>query len=111
MRFGMCTDIATATRDRVEYPLLEKIKASKCPAVLAINKIDTVEPDQLLPVIAAYSRFFDKYRKSVVSEVSGAVNDTYLKLQGQTAGTKSYGLVVDLAVAYHLRTEGMFYEE
>ena len=25
MRFGMCTDIATATRDRVEYALLEKI--------------------------------------------------------------------------------------
>jgi len=26
MRYGMCTDIATSTRDRVEYPLLEKIK-------------------------------------------------------------------------------------
>lgn len=26
MRYGMCTDIATATRDRVEYPLLERIK-------------------------------------------------------------------------------------
>jgi len=50
--------------------------------------------------IVAYSRFFDKYRESTVSEVSGAVNDTYLKLQGQSAGTKSYGLVVDLAVAY-----------
>jgi len=50
--------------------------------------------------IRAYSRFFDKYRESVASDVSGAVNDTYLKLQGQSAGTKSYGLVVDLAVAY-----------
>ena len=57
--------------------------------------------------IVSYSRFFDKYRKTVVSEVSGAVNDTYLKLQGQTAGTKSYGLVVDLAVAY----VGMMNEE
>ena len=26
MRYGMCTDIATATRDRVEYALLERIK-------------------------------------------------------------------------------------
>ena len=26
MRFGMCTDIATSTRDRVEYALLERIK-------------------------------------------------------------------------------------
>jgi len=48
----------------------------------------------------AYSAFFDKYRESVASDVSGAVNDTYLKIQGQTAGTKSYGLVVDLAVAW-----------
>ena len=47
----------------------------------------------------AYSRFFDTYRDSVASEISGAVNDTYLTIQG-TAGTRSYGMVVDLAVAY-----------
>ena len=47
----------------------------------------------------AYSAFFDRYRDSVAGEVSGTVNDTYLKLQG-TEGTRSYGLVVDLAVAY-----------
>jgi hypothetical protein len=29
------------------------------------------------------------------------VNDTYLKSQNQKAGSKSYGLVVDLAVAYY----------
>ena len=39
-----------------EEGLLEKIKASNCPAVLAINKIDTVEKDTLLEVIAAYSQ-------------------------------------------------------
>ena len=39
-----------------EEGLIEKIKASKCPAVLAINKIDTVEKDGLLEVIAAYSQ-------------------------------------------------------
>ena len=49
--------------------------------------------------LVSYSEFFDKYRDSVASEVSGAINDTYLKLQG-TEGTRSYGLVVDLAVAY-----------
>ena len=47
-----------------------------------------------------YSRFFAKYSESKVSVVSGAVNDTYLKAQGQSAGSKSYGMVVDLAVAY-----------
>lgn len=50
--------------------------------------------------LAAYSGFYDKYRNSTVSEVSGAVNDTFLKLHG-TEGTKSYGMVVDLAVAYY----------
>ena len=39
-----------------EEGLLEKIKASNCPAILAINKIDTVEKDTLLEVIAAYSQ-------------------------------------------------------
>lgn len=50
----------------------------------------------------AYSEFFDKYRESVASEVSTAVNDTFLKSQGQEEGTKSYGRVVDLAVAYYI---------
>ena len=39
-----------------EEDLIAKIKASKSPAILAINKIDTVEPDALLAVIAAYSQ-------------------------------------------------------
>ena len=39
-----------------EEGLLEKIKASKCPAVLAINKIDTLEKEKLLEIIAVYSQ-------------------------------------------------------
>ena len=50
--------------------------------------------------LRAYSAFFDKYRDSVASEISGVVNDTYLTIQG-TPGTASYGMVVDLAVAYY----------
>ena len=38
-----------------EEGLIEKIKGSRCPAILAINKIDTVEKDKLLEVIAVYS--------------------------------------------------------
>ena len=48
----------------------------------------------------SYSRFFAKYARNTAATVSGAVNDTFLKLSGQSAGSKSYGLVVDLAVAY-----------
>ena len=49
--------------------------------------------------LSAYSKFFNKYRESTASKVSDKVNDTYLKAQG-TVGKKSYGMVVDLAVAY-----------
>ena len=39
-----------------EEALIEQLMARKVPAVLAINKIDTVEKDKLLEVIAAYSQ-------------------------------------------------------
>ena len=38
-----------------EQDLIAKIKASRSPAILAINKIDTMEKEELLAVIAAYS--------------------------------------------------------
>ncbi len=57
-------------------------------------------PTEARGEMRAYSKFFDKYRDSVASDVSGAVNDTFLTING-TEGTKSYGMVVDLAVAYY----------
>ena len=39
-----------------EEAVIEQLKASKCPVVLAINKIDTVEKESLLEVIAVYSQ-------------------------------------------------------
>ena len=42
-----------------EQELIEQIKASGAPAVLVINKIDTVEKEDLLAVIAAYSQAHD----------------------------------------------------
>ncbi len=50
--------------------------------------------------LESYSRFFDKYRDSVASEVTGNLNDSYLQANGQKEGTKSYGMIVDLTVAY-----------
>ena len=38
-----------------EHALIERIRSSNAPAVLVINKIDTVEKPELLAVIAAYS--------------------------------------------------------
>lgn len=62
-------------------------------------------PDVVSKEFSAYSAFFDKYRESTASKVTGTVNNTFLGSQGQSAGTKSYGLVVDLAVAYYLPAE------
>ena len=39
-----------------EAALIENIKAKHCPAVLVINKIDTVEKESLLEVISVYSQ-------------------------------------------------------
>ena len=38
-----------------EQMLLDQLKCKECPVVLAINKIDTVEKENLLEVIAVYS--------------------------------------------------------
>lgn len=56
--------------------------------------------ESLLLEQKAYSAFFSKYKTSTVSTVSGAINNSYLQSQG-TVGTKSYGMVVDLTVAYY----------
>ena len=39
-----------------EQSLIEQLMAKKCPTILLINKIDTVEKEELLAVIAAYSQ-------------------------------------------------------
>lgn len=49
----------------------------------------------------AYSAFYDKYRDSQAGKVNNAVNNTFLQANGAAEGTKSYGMVVDLAVAYY----------
>ena len=56
--------------------------------------------DALLYEIIAYNKVFEKYSDSVVGDISGAINDAYLQSQG-TPGYRSYGMVVDLAVAYY----------
>ena len=39
-----------------EHALIEQLKNQKCPAILAINKIDSVQKDELLAVIQEYSK-------------------------------------------------------
>ena len=74
---------------------------AKCSNTELFKKIGQKLIDDLFEVdLVLYSEFFEKYRDSTASDVVGTVNDAYLQSQG-TPGTKSYGMVVDLAVAYH----------
>ena len=50
--------------------------------------------------LKSYSAFFDKYRDSVASEVTGNINNSYLQANGQKDGVKSYGMIVDLTCAF-----------
>ncbi len=50
---------------------------------------------------ASYSKFFKKYADSKTSEISNSINDSFLQANGQEQGTKSYGMVTDLTVAYY----------
>ena len=60
----------------------------------------TVLDQRVMTELRAFSAFFDTYRDAAIADISDAVNDTYLKAHGNEAGSASYGLVVDLAVAY-----------
>ena len=51
--------------------------------------------------LAAYSNFYEPYRDSTASKVSAVVNNTYLQAQQVPQGTRSYGMVVDLTVAWY----------
>ncbi len=51
--------------------------------------------------IRAAALFNEKYSNSFMGSVGDSVNNAYLTLSGVQEGSKSYGLVVDLAVAYY----------
>lgn len=55
----------------------------------------------VLGELRAYAAFFEQFEDSVAADISETVNDTYLKVHGNEAGIASYGLVVELAVAYY----------
>ena len=55
-----------------EQALLEELAAKRTPVVLVINKIDTVEKDKLLEVIAAYS---EAYHFDAIIPISAKTGD------------------------------------
>ena len=69
-----------------EQALIQRIKEERIPAILCINKIDTVEPAELLPVIAAYNEAWDGFDAIIpVSAHTGSGLDELLKELGEYA--------------------------
>ena len=68
-----------------EEDLIQKIRGSKCPAILAINKIDTVEKESLLEVIALYSQTGAFDAIIPISAKTGDGVEELLKLCGKYA--------------------------
>lgn len=54
--------------------------------------------------LRANNAFWNQY-EGKVAEVSNQMNDTYLKINNQEEGVKTYGRMVDLMLAYHRKTE------
>ena len=55
-----------------EQMLLEELKAKRTPVILVINKIDAIEKEKLLEVIAAYS---EAYRFDAIIPISARTGD------------------------------------
>ena len=61
-----------------EQGLIDQLKASKCPVILGINKIDSVEKETLLEVIAVYSQATNFAAIIPISAKTGDGVDTLL---------------------------------
>ena len=69
-----------------ELALIQRIQEEHIPAILCINKIDTVEPAELLPVIAAYNEAWDGFDAIIpISAHSGSGLDELMKELGKYA--------------------------
>ena len=62
-----------------ELALIERIREENIPCILCINKIDTLEPSALLPVIAAYNQAWDGFEAIIpISAHTGSGLDELL---------------------------------
>ncbi len=69
-----------------EKALIARIREEKLPCILCINKIDTVEPTALLPVIAAYNEVWDGFDAIIpISAHTGSGLDDLMSEAGKFA--------------------------
>lgn len=82
----------------LEYVLIQLKKYDKKATDSVIRSLC----DEVKYELNAYVEFSTTYSQGKVSKVNNKINDTYLKIQGQKEGAKTYNLVVRLAAAYIL---------
>lgn len=112
--------LGVAKEDEANFVAYLACRASEDPAIaysgamLALihctNKLHEADPAALLTVqerysegmvrdLLSYNAYWDRYEGALEAAVT-SVNDTYLKLNQQQSGVKSYGLMVDLLLAW-----------
>ncbi|MCD8327012.1 MAG: DUF3810 domain-containing protein [Lachnospiraceae bacterium] len=69
------------------------------------SEVRTLLPEEAQLDLTVNSAFWNTH-EGVLSEVSDQVNDTYLKVNGQSDGVLSYDKVVDLLVSYWMENFG-----
>jgi GTP-binding protein Era len=70
---------------QLETQLIEQIRRFQLPALLVVNKVDTVKKEELLSVIAAYSEAYPFKEIVPISARNGDGVDTLLELVSQYA--------------------------
>jgi len=64
-----------------EKALIDRVREEGLPCILVVNKIDTVEPAQLLPVIAAYNEVWDGF--AAIIPISARTGDGLEELMAE----------------------------
>jgi hypothetical protein len=65
-----------------------------------MKEIALLTDERVIKEFIAYNKFFEKYDNNKIADVSNAVNDAYLKIQGEADGIKTYSKVSKLFAAY-----------
>ncbi len=68
------------------------------------KKIAKMLDDGVIDDITNESEYWDKYFGTAVAETTDKVYNSYLEANGEESGTKSYGEMVDLLLAYYRKT-------
>jgi len=77
--------------------------SNQAAAAAAARVADGIS-DQLQKDMKYYDNFFAAKRSNAATDFADTVNDTYLKVSGDPAGTASYGQVCDMLVNWHIQT-------